>query len=216
MVVIVLSFQRAVPAVPIPPHSWIEHYQKQKEYQYREVKNTSSSSFWDGIDNWLAHIIHKLFYSKGTVAFWKFFPYFVAAIILSGLFWYFNRYGANKILGRSPSGFINSGLLTDNIHELDFDALISDAEKNRNYRWAMRWHYLNYLKQLDEREIIKWATHKTNTDYRREIKMEEQRAKFRRIARLYEDAWYGEWNVTATDYKIFVDVINSPVNQLAA
>ncbi len=216
ILVVSLFCQRAAATVPMPPHAWIEQYQKQKEYQYHEVRNTSPDSFWDIINNWLNHIINKLFYSHSMSTFWRYFSYFAVALILGGLFWYFNRYGVNKILGRSPSDFINSGLLTNNIHELDFDSLIRDAEKNHNYRWAMRWRYLNYLKQLDEHEIIKWATHKTNADYRREIKAEELRMKFRRVAHLYEDAWYGEWNANATDYRIFVDVINTPINQRAA
>ena len=214
--VFVLSHQKVLLAAPVPPHSWIESYQKQKEFQYHEVKTASSNSFWDIIYHWIGHIIYLLFYSHGVSTFWKYFPYFLAAIIIGGLFWYLKRYGSNKILERSPSDFITSGLMPENIHELDFASLINDAEKNQNYRWAIRWYYLNYLKQLDERGIIAWATHKTNTNYRREIKSEEQRIKFSQIAHLFEDAWYGEWHVSMSDYTIFTDVVAKPINQQAA
>jgi hypothetical protein len=76
-----------------------------------------------------------------------------------------------------------------NIHELDLQALQNQALAEQDYRRAIRYAFLNVLKDLDNRKHIRWEPRKTNNEYLAELKPNTQVA-FRPLARQYERAWF--------------------------
>lgn len=103
-----------------------------------------------------------------------------------------------------------------NIHVTDFNALINEAETNNNYRLAIRYYYLWLLKQLTEAAIIEYDVEKTNSDYQNEITKANIKKEFAYTSYLYNYIWYGEFNVTATEFDQAKHAFSNFLNSLKA
>ncbi|CAH8293601.1 hypothetical protein EV196_103198 [Mariniflexile fucanivorans] len=88
----------------------------------------------------------------------------------------------------------------ENIKDVNFDTLISDALKENNFRLATRYLYLKSLKLLTNKNSIEWHYDKTNSDYINEIKDENTKSAFKRISYIYDYVWYGEFPIDEAIY----------------
>lgn len=104
----------------------------------------------------------------------------------------------------------------ESITQINFDALISNAINEKNYRLATRYLYLKALKSLAERNIIKWHFDKTNLEYQNEIKDHHLKNVFKKASYLYDYVWYGEFPITETTFNEnkaeFNALINAKIN----
>ncbi len=105
--------------------------------------------------------------------------------------------------------------IDENIHELNFPALIAAAEENADYRRAVRLQYLWLLKRLADSETIDWKLNKTNRDYAHEIKDKALKRDFRRLSMIFDYVWYGDTTVDEESYsrtkELFMSVHQSAV-----
>lgn len=86
--------------------------------------------------------------------------------------------------------------------EYDLTGKISEAAQSGHYRLAIRYHYLQTLKNLAELKLIELAADKTNFQYVREITQRKFQNDFSALTLHYEYVWYGEMNIDETIYKI--------------
>ena len=70
----------------------------------------------------------------------------------------------------------------------------------KNYRLALRYHYLELLKTLADKDIIEWNKNKTNSEIVHELRDRPFRDRFRSIALLFEYVWYGEFEISKTKF----------------
>ena len=77
---------------------------------------------------------------------------------------------------------------------------ISEAEREGNYRLAVRYQFLQALNTLARRSWINLSPDKTNYQYLRELSGKPIRNDFARIALHYEYAWYGNFDVNSDIY----------------
>ena len=84
--------------------------------------------------------------------------------------------------------------------ESDFDVLIRNALQNKNYRLAVRYHYLQTLHLLAGKNQIQLAADKTNDHYVREVANKNFQPGFAAITRNYEYVWYGEFAIDELVY----------------
>ncbi|MEW6470392.1 MAG: DUF4129 domain-containing protein [Bacteroidota bacterium] len=104
------------------------------------------------------------------------------------------------------------------IRESDLERFLREALESREYRLAIRIYYLMVIKELSEREWIRWRKEKTNHEYLSEMMDRKEFGSFRDVTRLFEYAWYGEMDVQEKQYayispqfKNFLDQLkNSP------
>ena len=89
----------------------------------------------------------------------------------------------------------------ENITEVNFDQLISQANNEGNLRLATRFLYLKSLKILAKNNIIEWHFDKTNSDYLNEIKNSETRQLFKKVSYVYDYVWYGEFPVNKEQFE---------------
>ena len=89
----------------------------------------------------------------------------------------------------------------ENLNEANFETLIDDALKEKNYRLATRYLYLKSLKTLTNKQIIEWHYDKTNSEYLTEIKDENSKFVYKRISYIYDYVWYGEFPIDEAIYK---------------
>ncbi|MGI9175737.1 MAG: DUF4129 domain-containing protein [Rhodothermales bacterium] len=85
----------------------------------------------------------------------------------------------------------------EDLQELDFDQLVSEAVAAEDFRRAVRWLYLGTLKSLAARDLIHWQPEKTNHEYLRELGAQQAdlAAPFDRLTYLFEYIWYGDFSV---------------------
>ncbi len=102
--------------------------------------------------------------------------------------------------------------LEENIHEADFETLLANALTNKEFKLAVRILYLKTIKQLADKEIIKWKKEKTNGHYIREIASPKTSSMFSFLTLAYENAWFSTYQVDEAKYKKlsrhFYDFIN--------
>jgi len=190
-----------------PLEGSIAKFKSDKEFMYDEAE---SQNWWDAFWTWVGSKLSKLLGTKAFGFFQKYLGYIIilAAIIivilvlnkskLRGLF-YFSK--EDKI-----SGFKE---IKENINEIDFDTLISEAISKSNYRIAVRLHYLKTLKLLSDRKMIDWKINKTNHNYVKEIKEAEIKKPFEKLTYLFEWIWYGELHI---EESLFEETKNSFMN----
>lgn len=99
------------------------------------------------------------------------------------------------IFSKKATSLIDINLSEEHIEKLDLDALIKDAIHQKNYRLAVRYHYLGVLKNLSLKNIIEWQYEKTNLDYQQEISNNTLKPLFQEVSYLYDYIWYGEQDI---------------------
>ncbi len=100
---------------------------------------------------------------------------------------------ADSVLSKKTQHRNLVNLEEKDIQEIDLSVYIKESIEKGNYRKAVRYMYLNALKQLSAVGAIDWDFQKTNADYYREIKDQEVRTQFQKVSYLYDYIWYGEF-----------------------
>lgn len=89
---------------------------------------------------------------------------------------------------------------TENIFELDFREAIHTAEKEGEFRRAVRLRYLQLLRNLSQSGLIVFSEEKTNFDYLLQLHGSRYYEHFFRVTRHYEFGWYGQFEVSERMY----------------
>jgi hypothetical protein len=88
----------------------------------------------------------------------------------------------------------------EDIHKINFDKLIEEATSKKDFRKAIRLHFLKLLKDLTDNNLITWQIDKTNNDYSIELANNKYSSKFKELALLYEYIWYGDFPLDETNF----------------
>ena len=147
----------------------------------REENNSTFGGFTGGLLNWVFIIILVL-----AVVFVMY------NIMSDGETGLFSRKKFRKIQTKEING--------SNIEETDIESLISSAEKEQDFRLAVRYYYLLVLKTLSLKNVIKYEDDKTDTDYLNEIGTQTYNNSFAKTAYLYNYVWYGEFPLNQQQY----------------
>lgn len=117
---------------------------------------------------------------------------------------------------RVPKGDLKTIIenLEENIHTADFETLLANALANKEFKLAVRILYLKTIKQLADKEIIKWKKEKTNGHYIREIVSPQLSSIFSFLTLAYENAWFSTYQVNELKYNKLSKHFNDFINQL--
>lgn len=133
----------------------------------------------------------------------------LSAIIIIGFVLYFliqfllNKDG-NFFFGKKNKKFVIIDQdLQENIHEINFKESVEILEQQKDYRSAIRYHFLFVLKKLTDQKLINWNPEKTNKDYLRELKTTDLKASFQELSHIFDYVWYGEFEVNEERYNHF-------------
>jgi len=103
--------------------------------------------------------------------------------------------------------------IEEQIHFVDFEKLLAHTLTNGNQRLAIRYYYLWLLKRLSNANRIEWHAEKTNADYLYEIKEPELKRNFEYVSYLYNNIWYGEFELSDEEFQqaqqAFITVLNT-------
>ena len=171
-----------------------------KDYQYDRI-GPAPKSLWDRFWEWLWRQIGKIFETKGGSIGWHIFEYLLiaAVIVLIVLLVVKNDIRA-LFYGKSASVPIDFKEFEQDLNKMDFDLLIDDALSKKDFRKAVRLHFLKLLKELTDHNLIKWQINKTNDDYSMELVNSRYNNTFKELSLLYEYIWYGDFHLDEINF----------------
>lgn len=81
-----------------------------------------------------------------------------------------------------------------------YDSLIAKAVKDKNYRLAVRYSYLQTLQKLSASGLLQFSADKTNYQYVNELRGKPYQNDFAAITLNYEYVWYGKFDISEDVY----------------
>jgi hypothetical protein len=189
-----------------PSTDQIKEVVEDSKYVYDRVPPSNEIS--DGILAWLVELFSNItksgFLGFSTVTIILASAALVLIIIL------LSRNDVRGMLsGKTAKQAISFTELEEDIHTIDFDKLITEAISRKDFRKAIRLHFLKLLKELSDKNIIQWKIDKTNNDYAIELAQSRYRESFSELATLYEYFWYGDFHTTEEHFREAIVKFNS-------
>lgn len=170
------------------PEGYIQNLEKDKAFEY--VKS--------GIPKPQARQQKKSGFTISKLILWLAVAAFAGFII-----WYL--VDNNVLMFRRKAAVFKESLpddeLPEDIFSIPYKDAILKAVQNNNYRLAIRLQYLQLLKTLSDRNIIKYRPDKTNFDYLMQLRTTDHYNDFFTATRNYEYSWYGLFDITEEMYQ---------------
>ncbi len=169
----------------------INTYLNDNYYNYDYEAPVASESIWQKFWRWIEKFF-RFVESGGKPVSYIFYAVLIIILIIV----------ITKLLGIKYEGLILKNkkiaspefeVFDEDIYKISFDKKIEQAVKQENYRLAVRYLYIKFLKTLSDNELIEWEINKTNKDYRKEMKKTKYFSVFKYLTLVYEYVWYGEF-----------------------
>ena len=129
-------------------------------------------------------------------------PYLLLGLLLAFILYLFGKLNpGNYLFGTPDGGEVHFTEQEKIIKTRNIKKLIEKAVTSENYRLAVRYHFLYLLQQLSREEIVSYDPAKTDEEYVQEIKDKELQGLFRKVSRIYDYVWYGDFVPEATAYQ---------------
>lgn len=182
---------------------------KGEDFNYTEIK--PHESLWERIKRRLKKFLESIFgemdpYKASNYA--KLVARTLGIAIIGFLLYFLIKYLVSKdgnffFSKNNKKINIPEGDIHENIHEINFTETISKFEREKDFRSAVRYRFLQILKNLSDRKLIDWNIEKTNRDYAKELSTVAQKQNFRELAYIFDYVWYGEFRIDENDYQYF-------------
>ncbi len=167
----------------------LDSFQNLKEFKYRTAEGSRFSLL-----HWLTNFISKILgrqIKDIEVPDWLW--YLVLSLI--SIFIILRIFRSNfKPVFYNPLKITQSDKdgIPENIHSINFEESIASAMNSSDYRTALRFHYLKYLKLMFDKGIVQYKKGKSNHDYQKELADINISRIFTRLTLIYEWVWYGK------------------------
>lgn len=178
-------------------------YREQQVFDYS--KEMVAVPSWMGllaytILDWLGQFLNT---SNGDIISKTLFRILLIVVIVLGVMLIIRiRYGG--MVARSRV-YDNAPLGTVAVEDHDYRSMLQQAIENGNRKLAVRYLYLNTLKELHQKGVIKVVKWKTAMDYQQELS-DDFRPTFNQLAALFENSWYGDHEPSIADFEAGIDL----------
>nr|WP_315418298.1 DUF4129 domain-containing protein [uncultured Pedobacter sp.] len=190
----------------------ISSYKEQREFQYDEV-GQQQLSWWDKFWMWFWNLIGSLIQGATSNLISRYI--FIGLGIALILYIVIKTIGAENIFRKkSKETILPYDVITENIHEIDYEQELQRLVAERKFRLAVRLLYLRALKKLSDAEIIDWQPDKTNYNYLMEITKPELRNDFSRLTLQFDYIWYGDFPIDEVKFEPINQSFNQFNNQI--
>lgn len=126
----------------------------------------------------------------------------VIALVVYIFYLIMNREGSWRFGRNSDKNVVQIKSVEEDIENVNIDKLIKQAIANKDYRLAVRYYYLNTLKFLAQKELIKYHPEKTNADYYNELNNGDRKEDFSYLSYIYNYIWYGEFEIDENKFLV--------------
>jgi hypothetical protein len=186
--------------VRYPDPEKLRDFQNDRDFQYeQDVK--PAFTFWERFLQRIRKILSDLLAGQSYQHFWKYVLYAFATGVTVFVVLKLLQVDFTGLFGRQPvKNKLTYDTFEENIHEMDFQALIEEAVQQKDFRKAIRLSYLSTLKNLTDRELINWSPGKTNRSYVTELRNPGMRHRFEHITGTFEYVWYGGTALTENNF----------------
>ncbi len=183
------------------PQEKLENFRADGDFDYGQ-EIAEGVSIWDRIRYWIFKLWQTIFGESVTGEIIEFAFY---VLCLAGLVYVILRLldvDATKLFYRreKEEGLKFQDALHDNIHSINFEEEITRALQEKDYRKAIRLRYLFALKELADRQVIRWQPGKTNAEYLQEVSSEYQSV-LNDLSYYYMYTWYGNFSADEPLYR---------------
>ncbi|WP_290792055.1 DUF4129 domain-containing protein [Flavihumibacter sp. UBA7668] len=93
------------------------------------------------------------------------------------------------------------GIQEEDKHEPGLEELLKKAEKEHDFREAVRLQYLSLLFLLRDKSLVEYHPEWTNSAYLRMLRKHPSFAAFRNLTRIYDFVYYGGFETDAAKYQ---------------
>lgn len=155
----------------------------------------SVESVWSRILWWLASLFLRMLGDADEGGWLEYVIWAICIAILIYVIMRLLKIDALNVFYSGQGKSITYTAIDENIHEMDFDKLISNAVASNDYRLAIRLQFLQALKILSDKHLIHWQPGKTNHDYMLELGKSDLRTGFTELNEYFEYAWYGNFPI---------------------
>jgi len=143
----------------------------------------------------------QIVFSSNIIRYIFIFALVVAVIYL--LYVLFNEGSSGLFSSKGNQKLNDYGEITaDTIENADVQALIDRAERDSDFRLAIRYYYLLVLKTLSIKKFITFEDDKTNAEYLNETAHLGFSNNFAYTSYLYNYIWYGEFPLNSDQYRV--------------
>lgn len=180
----------------------LETYKNDRDFNYQE--EIYEENIIEKFQRWFRNVVTKFFEAifgvgeaSGILYFiFNVLPYLLLAFLVFLLVKFFLKVNSRNIVhGEKALNTMQFSEEENIIKNEDINALINEAIKQKNYRLAIRYYYLQTLKFLSDSNKISWQAEKTNEDYIKELKESSLLPDFKNLTRIYDYVWYGEFGI---------------------
>ncbi len=174
----------------------IQEFQDDSDFNYGRAPKLKSN-LWQRLLYWILDKLGNIFQFQGVDDMWAKIVFY---IIIAGIIIYailkLAKVDISKVFYKlSDQGNLDFNVSDEDIHQMDFEALIEEAINQKEYKKAIRLYYLYALKKLADRDLISWKPGKTNHEYQQELRSVEIRPSFGDLSYYFEYAWYGDFPI---------------------
>lgn len=162
------------------------------DYNIKEKKSTAKKN------NGKTPNIKPFNFSKFAWVFRFFIIVLTSGILIFLLFALLNRPRNRKIT--LPDTAIQIEAIEDNLEHTELTALIQNAMNQSDYQMAIRLYFLETLKQLSIRHLIRFKKNKTNREYLFELRKTSQYASFQELSLIFDRIRYSGQELSADTF----------------
>jgi hypothetical protein len=191
----------------IPDEAKIKEYRNDNRFRYKRVENTPS--WWDKVKYWFSSLFAYIFSAVARSGLPGVIVLIALIVIICLIVLKFAGVDLRTVFGKKKMDTPEIDIYTENVHNMDFDSLIANALKNKDYRLVIRFLYLKNLKLLTDKEFIEWKPNKTNYSYRYEIENQAVRSQFMETTFIFDYIWYGEFIPDEANFPVIYNRMES-------
>lgn len=173
----------------------LSEFKANSDFDYK-LAPTVAESLWDRFLQWLSQLLSAVFTGATMTNWGRVLVYAGAFVGFMAILLTILKVNAFRVFySGADRGTVSTSIFHENIHEMDFDALIREALQKGKYRDGIRLLFLKSLKILTDEQLIYWQAGKTNHDYVEELSEGELKTNFNELSFYFDYAWYGNFSV---------------------
>jgi hypothetical protein len=187
----------------------VQNFREDSDFQYI-VPRKESVTWLDTVLRWIVeHILRALSFATNTGVGNILFYGICLAVVLYAVIKLFNIDARELFYTTRKTSSTPFVVEEENIHEIDFEKLIQEAIKSKNFREGVRLLFLYALKKSSDNGLIAWKPGKTNDDYLLELRNHAVHSFLQELRLYFDYAWYGHFEVNEGTFdgiqKVFQD-----------